>query len=296
MIEISFLLVFMTVVLIIYFFLISFDFSHSSLKKRKKNNLSESDSLEKESKEYEDSFIFISKEELKATRQNSMFIFAALGMTGFLLSIVGGLILTLLLSFIGYYFPKFILNMKINKRQIAFQSQIVEMLEICSNGLKAGLSFIQALESASLQISSPMKEELKYMLAKNSLGVSLDEALKEMSQRMNNNNFNLFVSAVTTTRQLGGNLPEIFSIISSTIREREAMEGKIDALTSQGRMQAIFIGSMPFILMVGIYFLDKKTIMPLFTNPIGWVLLLIMIVLNTLGFLFIKKIVSIEIN
>ncbi len=296
MITLSFILVFLTVSMIVFFALISMEFRKTSVKSRKKSDSNKSDLLEIEARSYENSFIFITPEELKARRQNAMFIFAAIGMLGFFAGIFPGIFLTFLLSLTGYYFPKFNLNRQMEKRREAFQAQITDMLETISNGLKAGLSFVQAIESASVQLPDPMAQELKYTLAQNSLGVSLDDSLIAMSKRMKNDNFSLFVSAVSTTRQLGGNLPEIFTIISATIREREAMEGKIDALTAQGRMQAIFIGAMPFILMMGIYFLDKKTIMPLFTTPIGWMLLLIMVVLNALGFFFIRKIVSIEIN
>lgn len=283
------------IVIFIYLLLTSMQIGGPGRKRSRKKKRSGDEQLELETQEYEKSFIFITKEELKSKRLTMMVIFGCFGAVGFLIGIVPGILCISALGVLGNFVPQMTLQNQISKRQKAFQSQILDTLETVSNGLKAGLSFIQSLESASVQLPDPMKQELQYTLRQNSLGVNLDEALTNMSERMKNQNFNLIVSAITVTRQLGGNLPEIFKIISETIRDRDTMEGKIDALTSQGKMQALLMGSMPFILMLGVFLLDKKTIMPLFTTPIGWGLLVLMLVLNGLGFFFIKKIVSIDI-
>ena len=251
--------------------------------------------LQKKLREYEENFIFVTPQKLKSRQQSYSILFGMTGFLGFFAGLGPGILLCSVLAFAGYILPLLMIRSEVGKRRKAFALQILDMLETVSNGLKAGLSFVQALEAAAEQIPDPMGQELHYVLRQNSLGVNLDDALLKMGDRMKNDNFSLVVSAVTVTRQLGGNLPEIFKTIGETLREREMMEGKIVALTSQGRMQAALMGAMPFILMIGIYFLDQKTIMPLFTTPLGWMLLTVMLVLNAVGFIVIKKIVDIDI-
>jgi tight adherence protein B len=295
MILIGYFLLFATILILAFMALSSVELGMPARSRRFKKTGSSLDDLERKSREYEESFIFITPEKLKSKRLSTMSLFLLLGAAGFPIGgLVPGFILMAVLGTAGYFLPILTVKHRIETRRTQFNSQILDMLETVSNGLKAGLSFVQALEAAAVQLPDPMGQELQYTLRQHSLGVNIDDALTKMSERMKVSNFDLVVSAITVTRQLGGNLPEIFKNISETIRERETMEGKVTALTSQGRMQAMLMGAMPFILMIGIYFLDKKTIMPLFTNPIGWGLLTVMIVLNTVGFLFIRKIVNFE--
>ncbi len=154
---------------------------------------------------------------------------------------------------------------------------------------------MQALETAAVQLPDPMGQELQLVLKEHRLGANLDEALIAMSDRVKSDSFNLVVSAVTVTRQLGGNLPEIFATIASTIRDRESMEGKVKSLISQGKMQGLVMGAIPFALMGLVYLLDPKTIMPLFTTVPGWFLLAGVIILDGLGYMVIRWIVAIDI-
>lgn len=251
--------------------------------------------LQKKLREYEENFIFVTPDRLKSKQQSYGILAGMAGLPVFFAGTETGILACLILAVSGYFFPLLQIRSEIEKRRRSFASQILDTLETISNGLKAGLSFVQALESAAEQSPDPMGQELHYVLRQNSLGVNLDDALIKMGERLKNDNWSLVISAITVTRQLGGNLPEIFKTIGETLREREMMEGKIVALTSQGRLQAALMGAMPFLLMIGIYFLDKKTIMPLFTTPMGWMLLCVMIVLNVAGFIVIKKIVDIDI-
>jgi len=288
-------LLFLAVVTILYMGLTSMQLEVPGRAQKRQKGKSGLEDLTAITQEYEDSFIFITPEQLKNKRQTAMISFATFGLLGFLTGIFQGFFLTVLLGVVGFFFPGILLKRRIEKRKLNFQSQILDLLETVSNGLKAGLSFVQSLETAATQLPNPMKQELEYTLRQTSLGANLDDALTKMSERMKSDNFNLVISAVTVTRQLGGNLPQIFSTIAETIRDRETMEGKITSLTSQGKMQAILMGSMPFFLMMAIYFVDKKTIMPLFTTPIGWVLLGAIVVLNTVGYVVIRKIITIEV-
>lgn len=290
------LLLFLSLIYLFFFLFSKVSFENPLRRFSKSSGVKVSEEeFQKRLREYEENFIFVTPQKLKSRQQSYSILFGMIGLPGFFGGAGSGVFLCLILALAGYFLPLLMIRSEVEKRRKAFASQILDMLETVSNALKAGLSFPQALEAAAEQTPDPMGEELHYLLRQNSLGVNLDDALTKMAKRMKNDNFSLVVSAVTVTRQLGGNLPEIFKSIGETLREREMMEGKIVALTSQGRMQAALMGAMPFLLMIGIYFLDKKTILPLFTTPMGWMLLTVMILLNAVGFVVIKKIVDIDI-
>jgi len=289
MISIAYILILASISLFMYTIFSSLRFNQTGKVIEKRDYSSEN------IKQYEDSFMFITKKEIKNRQQTYIMISLLLSLPFILFGIIQFIIAVAFFAIIAIYLPLFELNRKIKSRAREFQRQVLEFIDTISNSLKAGLSFNQSLENASMQISNPMGQELNFVLKQNSLGVNIDTALSKMSDRIKCDNFSLVIAAITTTRQLGGNLPQIFTTISETIRDRESMEGKINALTAQGKMQALMMSSMPLILMIGVYLIDKKTIMPLFETTIGKMLLVLMIILNSLGYFFINKIVNIEV-
>jgi len=259
-------------------------------------NLKGSQSLEKTARKLEDQFVFVSAEKLNSQRQGCIIGGGVLGlMVGFVAGALVGILLMIVFSAVGFFIPQIFLKRTIAGRQKKFQIQVLDFLDTVANALKAGLSFVQALETAAGQLPDPMGQELQLVLREHHLGTNLDEALMAMGERVRVDSFNLVVSAITVTRQLGGNLPQIFSTISGTIRDRDKIEGKIQALTAQGKMQAMIMGLIPFAIMAAIYCIDQKTIMPLFTTPLGLLMLTMVFVLDGIGFFMIKKMVTIEV-
>lgn len=289
MISIAYILILISISLFMYAIFSNLKFGNTKKIASEKNN--QTDNIKK----YEDSFMFITEKEIKNKQQTFVMISLLLSLPFVLFGIIQFIIAATFFSIIAHYLPILEINKKIKSRGRDFQMQVLEFIDTVSNSLKAGLSFNQSLENASMQISDPMGQELNFVLKQNSLGVNIDTALNKMSERIKCENFSLVVAAITTTRQLGGNLPQIFSTISETIRDRESMEGKITALTAQGKIQALMMSAMPLILMIGVYLIDKKTIMPLFETTMGKMLLGLMIILNSLGYFFINKIVNIEV-
>lgn len=195
----------------------------------------------------------------------------------------------------GLLLPRLILRHLKRKRLKKFDDQLTDALSTLSNSLKAGFSLIQALDMLSREMNPPISQEFGLMLRENKLGVHLDKALQNMTERIQSANLDLVVTSVIIARTAGGNLAEIFDRIANTIREITRLEGKIDALTAQGRLQALVLGLMPVALAVIMYYLDKESMRLLFEDPLGWGILGIIMIFEGIGMFFIWRIVSIDI-
>lgn len=235
-------------------------------------------------------FLMFTPEQILYLNLLSVFLLAVLGLILFqdIRALVGGAIL-------GYLLPRTILRMLKNKRLKKFDEQLTDALGTLSNSLKAGFSLVQALEMLSREMNPPISQEFGLMLRENKLGVHLDKALQNMTERIQSNNLDLVVTSIIIARTAGGNLAEIFDRIAETIREISRLEGKIDALTAQGRLQALILGLLPVALGFIMYLLDKPSMSLLFTDPLGWGILGIIMLFEGIGTYIIWRIISIDI-
>ncbi len=217
-----------------------------------------------------------------------------LGLAGLVLS-AGDFVVAFLCAIVGFLIPRFWLNYKKKKRLKMFEEQMVDALTTMANSLKAGFSLVQTFEMVAKEMNPPISEEFGLMLRENKLGVHLDKALLNMTKRVRSNNLDLVVTSTIIARTAGGNLAEIFTTIASTIREISRLEGKIDALTAQGKWQGAVLGIIPILLAVAIYFIDPSYITILVEDVIGWIMIGLIIIFEALGFFFIRKIATIDI-
>ena len=174
-------------------------------------------------------------------------------------------------------------------------NDLVEALTIMCNSIKVGLSLGQAIERVIKGYPGALGTEFQLVLNKMELGQSLEESLDEMADRVKRTEVDMLVSTTNILKETGGNLGETFFVMSETIRERQKMEKKIKALTAQGMTQAKIISVLPFGLIGVFSIMDRNYISPLFTNPIGWVCLLVVCVLVMVGWFSMKKIVAIKV-
>ncbi|MFC1850988.1 type II secretion system F family protein [candidate division CSSED10-310 bacterium] len=202
---------------------------------------------------------------------------------------------TMIFGIVGFFIPKAVLKIAKNKRLKRFDSQLVDGLSTLSNSLKAGFSLVQALEMLAREMNPPISQEFGLMLRENKLGIPLDKALMNMTERIPSNNLELVVTSIIIARTAGGNLAEIFDQIASTVREISRLEGKIDALTAQGKLQGWILGSLPVALGYLIYVLDEEMMSTLWVDPLGWGIIGIIVLFETIGGFFIWRIVSIDI-
>ena len=196
---------------------------------------------------------------------------------------------------IGYLIPILIVKRKISQRRKKFNDQIADALVLISSSLRSGYSFMQAIEMVSREMHPPISEEFYRVLREINLGVTTDEAMNHMAERIDSVDLDLVVTAVLIQRQIGGNLTEILDNIANTIRERVKIAGHIRTLTAQGRMSGIIISLLPVLLGAVIFLLSPGYITPLFTQTAGKFMIIAAVVNELVGIMLIRKIVDIKI-
>jgi tight adherence protein B len=197
--------------------------------------------------------------------------------------------------FLGWTLPRRMLSMMHKKRIKKFVLQMIDGLSLMSNGLRSGLNVPQALQIVTEELPNPISQEFGLVLSQNKLGVTLEDAMSNLSVRMPADDIEMFTTSVNILKETGGNLAETFDTISTTIRERIKVESKIAAMVSQGVMQGVIVVLMPFALAAILYAIDPERIAPMFTTIPGWILLMAMMSLQFLGGFTIWKIVQIKV-
>lgn len=181
------------------------------------------------------------------------------------------------------------------KRKAALEGQIDVSLRSIAQTLKATSSLIDAFETVATEVSAPMAEELALVVAEHRLGASFDEALCRMAQRVNSRNLNAVVMALTIGRQTGGNLPQILHQVAATLRERMRLEVFIEAKTAEGKAQAWIMGAMPLVLGTLVYWVEPSFLRPLFVDPLGWAILLVIVLLMVGGVHCVRKVSTVDV-
>ena len=184
---------------------------------------------------------------------------------------------------------------KVEKRNAAFRARLLDVILGINNGMRSGVALPQALEVVGRDIGGVMQEEIAMTLYEYRLGIDLTEALTRLEKRMPDDNLKLFVTAVGISQQTGGSLADIMDKLIETIRQRSVMEDKINTLTAQGKFESIVMSCAPLMAFAILYILDRQLMAPLVTTALGWCAIGAVLMLETIGYLFIRKIVKVEI-
>ena len=187
------------------------------------------------------------------------------------------------------------LSLRISRRRKAFDNQLGDMLTMIANALRAGFSFMQALEHIANEMDDPVRSEIHKVVRDVNIGVTLESALENMTHRICSKDFELVVAAVLIQRQVGGNLAQILDSISETINDRIRMRREVQALTAQGRLSGFIMALLPLVMGALLQTINPQYMEPLFTEPIGRMALGIAAVLVILAFVVIRRIVEIDI-
>ncbi|MEW8202033.1 MAG: type II secretion system F family protein [Candidatus Thiodiazotropha endolucinida] len=191
--------------------------------------------------------------------------------------------------------PKLLLIRMEAKRKEKLIHALPDALTQIASGMSAGQTFISAVETMVNETKGPISQEFSLVLREQRLGMSLSDAMDNLAERVQAEELDLVVTATQIANDVGGNLSEIFRRLSDSLRRKMEMEGKIKALTSQGIMQGWVVGLLPFFIIGALYFVDRENIAPIFTNLLGWIFLAVIIILEIIGGLMIRKIVNIDI-
>ncbi|MBS0307657.1 MAG: type II secretion system F family protein [Proteobacteria bacterium] len=191
--------------------------------------------------------------------------------------------------------PKYYIKTMAARRLKRFEEQLPDALLMVSGAMRAGASLTVAMESMIKEQKPPLSQEFDLMLREQRLGVDFDTALVNMEKRNPIQDFSLVVSGLRISREVGGNLAEILESLASTLREKATMEGKIERLTAQGKMQGLIMSCLPLLIMAALNWIEPKAMGTMFTTLFGWVTLAVILVMIVIGYLFIRKITTIDV-
>jgi tight adherence protein B len=220
--------------------------------------------------------------------------FAVAGLGNPLVMVVGG--------FVGFMLPRFWLGRRRSGRLNAFNKQLPDTITLIANALRAGSSFLQAIELVVRESRPPVSTEFGRVIREVNLGLSFDVALENMVRRVRSDDLELMATAISIQHTVGGNLAEILDSIAFTIRERVRIKGEIRTLTAQQRLSGYVVGFLP-IGLAGFLFIAAPGFMePMFDAsvsvlglPLGVIILMLGGFSMFMGFMFIRKIVDIEV-
>ena len=181
------------------------------------------------------------------------------------------------------------------RRRSRFNMQLPEALATMSNALRAGFSLSQAFDAVVDLGEQPVSDEFRIFQQQVRIGMSFEDALESLSQRVGSDDLTLVTTAILVSRKTGGNVTEIFDKISDTIRGRMKIERKVKTLTAQGRMQGLIVSLMPLALGVILTAMKPGLMIPFFCSMAGVVAVAVVIVLITVGWLIIRKIIRIDV-
>ncbi len=191
--------------------------------------------------------------------------------------------------------PKMIVGFIRKRRLQKFRYQFPDALVMVSSSLRAGASLTTSLENLVRESKPPLNQEFALMMRNQRLGVSFDDALKRMEERIPLQEFSLFSAGTRIAREVGGNLADMLDSLADTMFKTMQTEGKIKSLTSQGKMQGMVMAGLPLLMMFALNALEPVAMHPLFHSLTGWFVLFIIAVMEVLGYLGIRKITDIDV-
>jgi|tagenome__1003787_1003787.scaffolds.fasta_scaffold20983940_2 tight adherence protein B len=191
----------------------------------------------------------------------------------------------------GALLPVGVLRARAVRRQRQFDAQLPELLSVWASALRAGRSFAQALDTIVDEAADPARAEFRRAQNSVRLGVPVEQALDEMSQRLGSESFELVVLTTDVQRRIGGNVAEIFDQVADTVRKRQQFGARVRALTAMGVLSARVLLAMPFGIAAVLTLLNRDYMSPLFTTAIGHDLIVIALVMMTVGYLVLRRMV-----
>ena len=181
------------------------------------------------------------------------------------------------------------------RRETAFRNQLGDCLTMVANAMRAGFSFLQAMDLIAKEMEPPISDEFKHVMRDISLGTSMERALEDMDKRVESPDFSLVITAVLIQQQVGGDLAKILDTISDTIQDRIRMRREVHTLTAQGRISGWVLAALPVGMCILLNIISPGYLDPLFNEKIGQMAIGGAIFLIIIGFIVIQRIVDIEV-
>jgi tight adherence protein B len=196
---------------------------------------------------------------------------------------------------LGTVAPFLYLSVRASRRQAKFEEQLPSTLQLLSGALQAGHSLQQAVDTVVHEAGDPIAGEFQRVLTEARLGRPLEESLEAMATRTNSVDFTWTVMAIRLQRQVGGNLAEVLTTVSQTIRDRYSLKRQVKALSAEGRLSSIILSVLPLLMFVALLIFNPLFLRPLFTTSLGIMLMGGAGVLMIFGVFWLKKITEIKV-
>lgn len=211
--------------------------------------------------------------------------------------IMGAASIVVLLLFITGFLglPRLILKRMITKRQRKFLEEFGDALEAVVRLLKAGMPVTEAISMCSREFDGPVGEEMAQIYDAQKIGVPLPEATLEAAQRMPITEMQMFATGIAIQTQTGASLSEVLTNLAGVIRARFKLKRKVIALSSEAKASAMIIGSLPFLVGLGLYFMNKEFIMLLFTTTPGKIMTVGGLMWMGIGILVMKIMINFKV-
>jgi tight adherence protein B len=204
-------------------------------------------------------------------------------------------LLALFLGVLGATIPYVVVLIKMNRRIALFSEQFPDAIDMITNALRAGFAMNGAIQMVAEESPDPVGTEFKILYEEQKLGLDLKQALLNFGKRMDTTDVPIFVTAVLIQRDTGGNLAEVLENIAYVIRDRYRILGEVRTFTTQGRMSGVILGLLPVIMAGVLSILSPGYLEHMTGDQLGSVLITVAVILQVVGFFWIRKVVNIKI-
>jgi tight adherence protein B len=209
--------------------------------------------------------------------------------------VLGRPLIALVVGIICCFIPYMVVRNKRSKRMRQMDEQLPDSMDLMTSALRAGLSLPAALQLVAQEGPSPLAEEFGYTFDEQNLGMDIKDAMVNMARRIDSLDIKFFVTAVVVQRETGGNLAEIMDNIAHIIRERFRILGDVRSLTAHGRFSGVILSVLPIAMGFLIALIAPDYMLGFIRDPVGQLLLLIALVLQLFGFIWIRRVVNIRV-
>jgi tight adherence protein B len=204
-------------------------------------------------------------------------------------------LLSVIIAFFLGIFPYLYIYLKKKWRMEKFQRQLPDALDLIARALKAGHAFTGGLKMVGDELGEPVGTEFGKTLHEINFGSGIPEALKSLTRRVDCPDLRFFIISVIIQRETGGNLAEILTKIAYLIRERFKLQNRVKVLAAEGKLSAIIMIAIPFVIALALSVLNPVYIRTLFIDPIGKALVAFALFMMVLGIVVMKRMIEIRV-
>jgi tight adherence protein B len=209
--------------------------------------------------------------------------------------LLGSWVYGIILAVFFAYVPVLWMEREKSKRRKALNDQLDATLQSMANTILVTQNLEDAFATIAQHFDPPISQEADIVVKQVRLGTPMDEALRDFAGRCHSRNVDAIVTALTVGRQTGGELPKVLETTAGVLRETMRVEGVMESKTSEGKAQVWVMGMLPFVFGGALQIIDPEWMQPLFKDPIGWAILVVVCFLEMVGIALVRKFTRIDV-